>query len=614
MASGPRALLYRLRSLLQRREVDVWYDAAYRLPLSGLEFTGIEPRRADFAAWWLWESKAVAQPWWRTPRRIAYSDLARLHTPRLLESLSRPETLAAVFGVDPSDVPVDEVMRTVRLAAGATLEAARETLRRRRPALNLLGGFHHAGPDTAGGNCPVNDIGVAVATLRAEGFGGKVVVLDLDAHPPDGVALSLAADPDRWIGSLSGSDWGPLPGVDETVLPPGTGDVEYLEALRLLLERMPRGDLHFVIAGGDVLAGDRMGKLGLTLAGARWRDVLVSAHVGPAPAVWLPGGGYSPGAWKVLAGVGMALATRTMDPIPESYDPLAARFAGIARGLPVDVLSDPGELTDDDLAEALGMRRPRQRLLLGFYTAAGMEHALERFGILDQLARLGYAHFRIEFDHAGPGERVRVFGEAEGREHLLVETVLERRRVAGYPVLYVHWLSLRNPRAQFSDRRPRLPGQDVPGLGLAREAGEMLALMALRLGLTGVAYRPAHFHTAFPSRDHFAFADPVRQGRFEALVRDLGDLTLLDATRAVDEGRVLMDGEPYAWEPDEMVFWLREPPDEPGEVAHERDRVRFTVLPPPPGGGPAEPAAPDGPPAAPDAASGGPAAGDRTGR
>ena len=599
MPRGPRAFWTRLRSLALRRELDVWYDGAYRLPLSGLEFAGIEPRRADFAAWWLWESRAVAPAWWRTPRRISYSDLARVHSPRLLESLSRPETLAAVFGVDPSDVPVDEVMRTVRLAAGATLEAARESLRRRRPALNLLGGFHHAGPDTAGGNCPVNDVGVAVATLRAEGFEGKVVVLDLDAHPPDGVALCLADDPRSWIGSLSGSDWGPLPRVDETVLPPGTGDEAYLAALRALLDRMPSGDLAFVIAGGDVLANDRMGRLGLTVAGARARDLMVAAELGPSPQVWLPAGGYRPDAWRVLAGTGMALALRSPAAIPESYDPLAARFAGIARGLPAAVLSDEGELTDDDLAEALGMRRPRQRLLLGFYTAAGMEHALQRFGILDQLARLGYSHFRIEFDHAGPGERVRIFGEADGREHLLVEAVLERRRVAGYPVLYVHWLSLRNPRAQFSDRRPRLPGQDVPGLGLAREAGEMLALVALRLGLVGVAYRPAHFHTAFPSRDHFAFADPARQGRFEALVRDLGDLPLLEATRAVDEGRVLLDGQPYAWEPDEMVFWLREPPEEPGEVALERDRARFTVLPPGPEGGapPAPAAAPSSSPA-----------------
>jgi hypothetical protein len=121
---------------------------------------------------------------------------------------------------------------------------------------------------------------------------------------------------------------------------------------------------------------------------------------------------------------------------------------------------------------------------------------------------------------------------------------------------------------------------------MAREAGEMLALMALRLGLVGVAYRPAHYHTAFPSRDQFYFVEPARQGRFEALVRDLGEMDLLEATRAVEEGRVLMNGEPYAWEPDEMVFWLREPPDEPGEVAHERDRVRFTVVPEPPGGAP----------------------------
>jgi len=581
MAPGPRALLYQLRSLLRRREVDVWYDTAYRLPLSGLEFAGVEPRRADFAAWWLWESKAVAHPWWRTPRRISYADLSRLHTPQLLESLSRPETLAGVFGVDPSDVPVDEVMRTVRLAAGATLEGAREALRRRKPALNLLGGFHHAGPASAGGNCAVNDIGVAVATLRAEGFQGKVAVLDMDAHPPDGVALSLANDPDHWIGSLSASDWGSLPGVDETLLPPGTGDVEYLEALKALLGRMPRAELYFVIAGGDVLKGDKMGRLGLTLAGARLRDAAVVGHLGLSSAVWLPGGGYTANAWKVLAGTGMALATGSLDPIPEDYDPLATRFAGIARGLQVDLLSDAGELTDDDLAESLGMRPQRQRLLLGFYTAAGMEHALQQFGILDQLARLGYEHFRIEFDRAGPGERVRIFGEADGREHLLVETVVERRRVEGHPVLYVHWLSLRNPRAQFSERRPRLPGQDVPGLGLAREAGEMLALMALRLGLTGVAYRPAHYHTAFPSRDHFYFPDPQRQGRFEAMVRDLGDLDLLVATRAVDEGRVSLNGEPYAWEPDEMVFWLREPPAEPGEVAHERDRARFTVAPPP---------------------------------
>jgi len=576
----PRALLYRARSWLHRRDVTVWYDPRYRLPLSSLESSaGMEPRRADYAVWWLRESRAVPASALRTPRRVSFEDLARVHSHELLESLAHPEALAHVFAVDPSDVPVDEVMTTVRLACGATLAAARESLRTRAPALNLLGGFHHAGPGSAGGYCPVNDVAVAVAALRAEGFAGRVAVLDLDAHPPDGIAACLAGDRTTWIGSLSGSDWGPVPGADETVLAEGTGDPGYLEALGALLSRMPRPALAFVLAGGDVLAGDRAGKLSLTLGGARERDLVVAMELEGVPSVWLPGGGYSRLAWRVLAGTGMAVAAGSLEPIPERYDPMSARFAVVSRELSPRDLSDSGELTAEDLEEALGMRPRHQRLLLGFYTASGLEHALFRYGIFEQLERMGYRQFRVAFDTAGLGERARLYGEADAREHLLVELVLERRRIAGAEVLYVHWLSLRNPRAHFSGFRPQLPGQEVPGLGLAREAGSMLSRMAVRLGLAGVVIRPAHYHMAYAARHEFAFIDPRRQGRFEALIRDLSGLSLLEATNAMAEGRVRLGGEPYAWEADEMAHWLRAEGARAGEVDEERERTRFTVAP-----------------------------------
>ena len=592
MLLRPRTALYRLRSWLHRRDVAVWYDPRYRLPLSSVEVAaGIEPRRADYAIWWLRECGAVRARSVRTPRRATYDELARVHTPELLESLGQPETIAHVFGVDPSDVPVDEVMTTVRLAVGATLAGAREAVRTRTPALNLLGGFHHAAPGSAGGFCPVNDVAVAVAALRADGFTGRVAVLDLDAHPPDGIAAALHDDPRSWIGSISGSDWGPLEGVDETLLE-GAADQAYLDALAALLARMPRPQLAFVIAGGDVLAGDRFGKLALSLEGARERDILVAAELEGVPSVWLPGGGYSDLSWRVLAGTGMALATASTEPIPADYDPLSAQYARVSRELAPSELTDDGELTAEDLEEALGIRPMRQRLLLGYYTSSGMEHALFRYGILEQLERLGYRQFHVTFDTTGLGERVRVTGEADGAEHVLVELVLERRRVLRVEVLYVHWLSLRNPRAQFSDRRPRLPGQEVPGLGLAREAGSMLARMAIRLGLGGVVWRPAFFHTAYTARHEFHFVDPERQGRFEALLRDLGHLPLLELTDLLARGRVLMDGEPYAWEADEMAYWLRESPSEPGEVERERERVRFTVATDPL---PAEAAGPAGP-------------------
>jgi len=44
----------------------------------------------------------------------------------------------------------------------------------------------------------------------------------------------------------------------------------------------------------------------------------------------------------------------------------------------------------------------------------------------------------------------------------------------------------------------------------------------------------------------------------------------------VAAGRVRLDGAPYAWEADEMAFWLRESPADAGEVDRERERVRFT--------------------------------------
>jgi hypothetical protein len=100
--------------------------------------------------------------------------------------------------------------------------------------------------------------------------------------------------------------------------------------------------------------------------------------------------------------------------------------------------------------------------------------------------------------------------------------------------------------------------------------------MAARLGMGAVVFRPAHFHTAYAARHAFQFIDPDRQGRFEALLRDLSGVPLLEATRAVAEGRVRMDGAPYVWEADEMVYWLRESPVEAGEVEREREQVRFS--------------------------------------
>jgi acetoin utilization deacetylase AcuC-like enzyme len=571
--------LARRAGLGRRSGLRVWYDPAFRLPIPSLGARhGLEPRRADFVAWFLTIEGWLAEADLVRPAPVRYADLARVHTEELLASLADGSTLARVFHADPAELSVDEVMLAVRLAAGGTLEAARHALAVRGPALCLLGGFHHAFPDKAGGLCPVNDMAVAIAALRAEGFVGAVVVIDLDAHPPDGTAACLAGDERSWVGSLSGSDWGPLARCDETVLPTGADDATYLAALDALLRRMPRADLAFVIAGGDVLAGDRLGLLGLTEAGVRERDRRVARALAGVASVWVPGGGYTPRAWRALAGTALVLLGRGRASIPE-IDPMDLQFSRVARRLDPSLLGADDAIDLSDLEVELGMRAPGPARLLDHYTGEGVLHALHAYGVLEQLERLGYQRFRVEIEAASSGQRVRVRGrDPAGAEHLLAEAVLERRRVADRPVVFVHWLTLRHPIASFGEARARLPGQEVPGLGLSLEVIELLGRAAARTGAQGVAFQPSYLHTAWSPTSAARFVDPVRQGRYEALIRDLGHIGRFELSRRLQRGEVRLDGAPYVWEPEPMVFWLSGGPDDGALAAAERDRVRFTLV------------------------------------
>lgn len=577
-----RRLLRRAAARLRGRgRLATWHHPEYRPPITTVEArTGWNPRRADLAAWYLVDHGVLRLRELRTPSLAPFAALARVHTPRLLESLTRSETLARIFALDASDLPVDEVLTTIRLGCGGTCDATRHALEAGGPALNLFGGFHHASPDKAAGFCAINDIAVALAAVRAEGFGGRAGVIDLDAHPPDGTADCLESDPSYWIGSLSGSDWGPLPTVDEVVLPARSGDLAYLSALEALLDRMPRLDLCFVVAGGDVLAGDRLGQLGLTLTGVRRRDLLVAKALGRTPSVWVPGGAYNPHGWRVLAGTALALSWGSERPIDRNVDPLAEHFAAVSKRLDQGALTD-ALINEEDIADQLGIHTSRRRSFLGFYSTAGIEHGLFEYGLLPHIERLGYSDLRIALDATPQGDRCRLFGRSsDGAEHVLLELVLEIRRIGDERLLFVHWLTLRNPRVQFTVRRPQLPGQDTPGLGLARECAELLGRIAHRLGLVGVAINPAWYHVAYSARYEMEFADPARQGRWLALVRDMSGVPLLEVTMAVSAGRVRLGDDVYVWEADEMVSRVdphADPKARAAAIEAEAARCRFEI-------------------------------------
>jgi acetoin utilization deacetylase AcuC-like enzyme len=173
-----------------------------------------------------------------------------------------------------------ELVERARRAAGGSVAAARFAVAYGL-GMNLGGGTHHAGRDFARGYCLFNDVGVALAVLRAEGLARRALVVDCDVHQGDGTAYLFADDPATFTLSLHGARNYPfqrIPSDLDVDLASGTADDAYLAALSDALERaVPRAeaDVAFYLAGADPWEGDRLGRLALTKAGLRARDELV---------------------------------------------------------------------------------------------------------------------------------------------------------------------------------------------------------------------------------------------------------------------------------------------------------------------------------------------------
>lgn len=179
------------------------------------------------------------------------------------------------------------------LAAGAALDDG--------IAANLAGGTHHAFAGHGEGFCVLNDVAVSIRALRREGRAHRFLIVDLDVHQGNGTATLFATDPDVYTLSVHGAGNYPAVKVRSTVdvaLDDGTGDEAYVAALEPALHAAVADfpvDLAFYLAGVDVMAGDRYGRLALTREGlvARERLVLRLLRSAGVPVVITLAGGYA---------------------------------------------------------------------------------------------------------------------------------------------------------------------------------------------------------------------------------------------------------------------------------------------------------------------------------
>jgi acetoin utilization deacetylase AcuC-like enzyme len=539
-----------------------------------------------------------------------FRELRRVHTDAYLDSLSRQDGLLQVFGLELPEYAVERAMTGQRAMVGGTRLASHLALASGRLAANLGGGLHHAFAGKGERFCIFNDVAVAIAGLRAEGFAEPILVVDLDLHDDDGTRSIFAGDRSVHTFSVHNRTTSEVRGEAATVIELG-GDVDDATYLETLARRLPpafaaaQPALVYYLAGCDPAADDAIGNWRISPAGMLRRDRLVielaRRRQRRVPVVILLAGGYGQQAWRYSARFLSSLRPggQAVEPPTTAEVTLMRhrRLAGEARagersapmdrrlrlertgrqprrpqpppeaspeapagGRPGKVRQPPGdadwELSAEDLLPNLGGPQRPQRLL-GACSRQQLELMLERTGLLERLRQLGFPQPALAFDleHAG-GETVRVLAGPDSGELLAdVRLRVDRRSAPGLAMLRIEWLLLQNPREPFTPARPRLPGQEHPGLGMLRDVIALLIVACERLQLDGVLWVPAHFHTARQGRRTSCFLHPEDEGLFRALERAVAGLSLPAASFAVEQGRVLDDatGAPFVWHPMTVV-------------------------------------------------------------
>lgn len=192
-----------------------------------------------------------------------------------------------------------QMVERSRRSTGATIAACR-TAFASGVAANLAGGTHHAYASRGEGFCIFNDSAVAARLMQAERLARRVAVVDLDVHQGNGTASILARDESVFTLSLHAENNFPFSKECsdlDVALADGTGDADYLHALREAMSEMFARfdpDLIIYLAGADPHEGDRLGRLKLSMNGlaARDRMVLGEANRRGIPVAVTMAGGY----------------------------------------------------------------------------------------------------------------------------------------------------------------------------------------------------------------------------------------------------------------------------------------------------------------------------------
>lgn len=195
----------------------------------------------------------------------------------------------------------EDLVERERIIADGTMKACEFALEY-GIAMNIAGGTHHAYTNRGEAFCMLNDQAIGARYLQAKKLAHKILIVDLDVHQGNGTAEIFRNDTSVFTFSMHGAANYPFKKEQsdlDIALKKGTTDAEYLSILKKTLPKLiqqEQPDFIFYLCGVDIIATDKLGTLGLSVAGCKERDtfVLETCRQLQIPVQCSMGGGYSP--------------------------------------------------------------------------------------------------------------------------------------------------------------------------------------------------------------------------------------------------------------------------------------------------------------------------------
>lgn len=193
-----------------------------------------------------------------------------------------------------------ELVKRERIITNGTIKACNFALKH-GIAMNIAGGTHHAYRGRGEAFCMLNDQAIGAYYLLENKVAHSILIVDLDVHQGNGTAQIFQQLPNVFTFSMHGKSNYPFKKETsdlDIALENNTGDEEYLKILKRTLPKLINSikpDFVFYLSGVDILATDKLGKLGCSIEGCKERDRYVFQYLYDKgiPCEVSMGGGYS---------------------------------------------------------------------------------------------------------------------------------------------------------------------------------------------------------------------------------------------------------------------------------------------------------------------------------